>query len=101
MRKGIGVSPGVAIGTAYCIHEIYVNPDTRRLEKAEVLAELDRYDQARDKAASDLSALYPKVATQVGPQEAAIFRAHEAILRDPSFQAKIRTWIVDECQSAQ
>jgi phosphotransferase system enzyme I (PtsI) len=101
MRKGIGVSPGVAIGTAYCIHEIYVNPDTRRLEKAEVLAELERYDQARDKAASDLSALYHKVATQVGAQEAAIFLAHEAILRDPSFQAKIRTWIVDECQSAQ
>jgi phosphotransferase system enzyme I (PtsI) len=101
MRKGIGVSPGVAIGTAYCIHEIYVNPETRRIEKAEVLAELERYDQARDKAAADLNALYQKVATQVGLQEAAIFRAHEAILHDPSFQAKVRTWIVDECQSAQ
>ena len=101
MRKGIGVSPGVAIGTAYCIHEIFVNPDTRRIEKAEVLAELARYDQARDKAAADLNALFQKVATQVGPQEAAIFRAHEAILHDPSFNAKIRTWIVEECQTAQ
>ncbi len=101
MRKGIGVSPGVAIGTAYCIHEIYVNPETRRIEKAEVLGELERYDQARDRVAIDLNALYQKVATQVGPQEAAIFRTHEAILRDPSFQSKIRVWIVDEQHSAQ
>ena len=101
MRKGIGVSPGVAVGTAYCIHEIYVNPETRRLEKNEALAELERYDQAREKAAADLNALYHKVASQVGPTEAAIFRAHESILHDPAFTAKIRGWIVDECQSAQ
>lgn len=45
--------------------------------------------------------LYQKVASQVGPAEAAIFHAHESILHDPAFTAKIRTWIVDECQSAQ
>jgi phosphotransferase system enzyme I (PtsI) len=101
MRKGIGVSPGVAVGTAYCIHEIYVNPETRRLEQSETLAELERYDQAREKTAADLHALYTKVASQVGPAEAAIFRTHEAILHDPAFTAKIRGWIVDDCQSAQ
>jgi phosphoenolpyruvate-protein phosphotransferase (PTS system enzyme I) len=101
MRKGIGVSPGVAVGTAYCIHEIFVNPDTRQLEESEVRSELGRYDQAREKTAADLNALYQKVASQVGPDEAAIFRAHESILHDPAFTAKIRTWIVNERQSAQ
>jgi phosphotransferase system enzyme I (PtsI) len=101
MRKGIGVSPGVAVGTAYCIHEIYVNPDTKRLEQSEALAELDRYDQAREKTAADLRALYQKVASQVGETEAAIFHAHESILHDPAFTAKIRTWIVNERSSAQ
>jgi len=91
----------VAVGTAYCIHEIYVNPDTKRLEKSEALAELDRYDQARAKTAADLNALYQKVASQVGQDEAAIFHAHESILRDPAFTAKIRAWIVDELLSAQ
>jgi phosphotransferase system enzyme I (PtsI) len=100
MHKGIGVSPGVAVGTAYCIHEIYVNPDTKRLGQTEALAELDRYDLARDKTAADLHALYQKVASQVGPDEAAIFRTHESILHDPAFTAKIRAWIVDEGQSA-
>ena len=101
MRKGIGVSPGVAVGTAYCIHEIYVNPDTQRLEPSEVCSELERYDAARERTAADLHALYQKVASQVGPDEAAIFRTHESILHDPAFTAKIRTWIVDDRQSAQ
>lgn len=101
MRKGIGVSPGVAVGTAYCIHEIFVDPDTRRLEQAEVRAELDRFDQARDKTAADLHALYQKVASQVGPEEAAIFRAHESILHDPAFTAKVRGWIAGQQQNAQ
>ncbi|HEX4144378.1 MAG TPA: phosphoenolpyruvate--protein phosphotransferase [Pirellulales bacterium] len=100
MRKGIGVSPGVAVGTAYCINEIFVSPDARRLDEGEALAELARFDAARTKTAGDLHALYQKVATQVGPQEAAIFRAHESILLDPTFTTKVRTWIVDERATA-
>jgi phosphoenolpyruvate-protein phosphotransferase (PTS system enzyme I) len=100
MRKGIGVSPGVAVGTAYCINEIFVNLDNKRLADGEVHAELARFDTARTKTAADLHALYQKVATQVGPQEAAIFRVHESILLDPTFTAKIRTWIVDDRDTA-
>jgi len=100
MRKGIGVSPGVVVGTAYCINEIFVNPATRRLEAEEVMPELAHYERARDAAAADLHSLHAKVASQVGPEEAAIFQAHEAILRDPSFTKKIRSWIVDQHQSA-
>ncbi len=100
MRKGIGVSPGVVVGTAYCINEIFVNPATRQLEAEEVMPELAHYERARDAAADDLHSLYSKVASQVGPAEAAIFQAHEAILRDPSFTKKIRSWIVDQHQSA-
>ena len=53
MRKGIPVSPGVAVGTAYCIHEIFVNPDTKRLEDNEITAELAAYETARDEAAAE------------------------------------------------
>ena len=101
MRKGIGVSPGVAVGSAYCIHQIFVDPHTRHLEKEDVLAELARFDAARDKTAADLHALYAKVASQVGTEEAAVFRVHESILHDPTFTAKIRTWVVEEQQTAQ
>jgi phosphotransferase system enzyme I (PtsI) len=100
MRKGIAVSPGVAVGTAYCISEIFVNPDTKRLEDNEVTAELARYETARDKAAADLKALQTKVSSQVGREEAAIFGVHESILRDVVFTNRIRGWIVTDRMTA-
>lgn len=96
MRKGIAVSPGVAIGTAYVIHEIFVNPDTKRLEDSEITAELARYETARDRSTADLRALEKKVDAQVGHEEASIFAIHQSILRDAAFTRKIRGWIVDE-----
>ncbi|MCE9545166.1 MAG: phosphoenolpyruvate--protein phosphotransferase [Planctomycetia bacterium] len=101
MRKGIGVSPGVAVGSAYCIHEIFLNPETRELEPSEVLAELGRYELARDQTAADLRALKAKVSSQVGEAEASIFGVHESILYDPAFESKLRQWIVDRHQTAQ
>ena len=101
MRKGIAVSPGVVVGTAYVIHEIFVNPETKRLEDKEVTAELAAYETAREHAAADLRALQTKVESQVGHDEAAIFAVHEAILRDADFTVKIRDWIVNERMTAQ
>jgi phosphotransferase system enzyme I (PtsI) len=101
MRKGIAVSPGVAVGTAYCISEIFVNPDSKKLADQEVTAELARYETARDKTAADLHAMQVKVESQVGKAEAAIFAVHESILRDAAFTNKIRSWIVEERLSAQ
>ena len=101
MRKGIAVSPGVAAGKALCIHEIYVDPDTKRLEDQEVTAELARYETARDRTAADLQALQKKVAAQVGREEAAIFAAHESILRDVAFTNKLRAWITQDRQTAE
>lgn len=100
MRRGIAVSPGVTIGTAYVIHQIFVNPDTKRLEDSEITAELANYETARDKAGADLRALERKVEAQVGHEEASIFAVHQSILRDAAFTNKIRNWIVDERMNA-
>ena len=101
MRKGIAVSPGVAVGSAYCIHEIFIGLTGQNLAESEVVAELERYEQALEKTSVDLRALYQKVATQVGRHEAAIFQTHESILHDPAFTAKVRDFIVSERQTAQ
>lgn len=95
MRKGIAVSPGVAVGTAYCIHEIFVNPETHRLEASSVTAELGRWEDALEKTADDLRALETKVAAQIGRNEADIFAVHQSILRDASFTNKVRDAIVN------
>jgi phosphotransferase system enzyme I (PtsI) len=103
MRKGIAVSPGVAVGTAYCIDEVYVAPGKRHIAEGEVAEELSRYDRALEATARDLAALQEKVARQVGPTEAAIFAAHANILRDTAFTHRVRQWIATErlsCQAA-
>ena len=100
MRRGIPVSPGVAIGTAYVIHEIFVNPNTKRLEESEITAELAGYETARDQTTIDLRGLEKKVAVQVGRDAANIFAIHQQILRDGAFTNKIRGWIVDERMTA-
>lgn len=96
MRRGIAVSPGVAVGTAYCLSDIFVRPDHKRLADREISAELARYETACDRTAVDLRALRRKVEHQVGKNEAAIFAAHEAILRDTAFRNKIRNAIIED-----
>lgn len=100
LRGGSAVSPGVAVGRAYCIRDIFIGDESRPLDDAAALRELDRYDAARERTAADLKAVYKKVLDQLGEQQASIFLAHEAILHDPAFTAKVRTWIVDSKQSA-
>lgn len=89
------------MGTAYCIHEIFVNPDTKRLADQEVTAELAKYEAARDKVSRELSHLQRKVEKQVGADEAAIFQTHRSILRDAAFTKKVRNWIVNDRLQAQ
>ncbi|MBM3998066.1 MAG: phosphoenolpyruvate--protein phosphotransferase [Planctomycetes bacterium] len=100
MRKGIPVSPGVAIGTAYCIHAIFVNPEKGSVAEGEVASELARYEAARERTAADLLALQDKVAMQVGEREAAIFAMHASILGDSAFTHRIRSWIAHDRMTA-
>lgn len=100
MFKGIAVSPGVSIGTAYCIHEVFVDPGRNLLEPQEVPAELARFENARKKSIIDVRGLQKKVATQVGQDAAAIFAVHESILQDPALVGKVRGWISDHKMSA-
>jgi len=101
MRKGIAVSPGIAVGSAYCIDEVFVCPGGQQLNDEEISAELAKYDTARDHASRDLVALEKKLAEQVGREESAIFAAHRSILCDAAFTTTIPDWIVNERLTAQ
>lgn len=100
MRKGIPVSPGVVVGTAYCIDEIYVAPASEPLRPAEAAAEQMRYEAARHRVAGELRALQEKVRRQVGAEEAAVFAMQESILRDVALTDRVGTWIAEEGMSA-
>ncbi|MCA9133352.1 MAG: phosphoenolpyruvate--protein phosphotransferase [Planctomycetales bacterium] len=101
MRKGIAVSPGVTIGTAYCIHEVFVDPGRGHLQAHEVAGELAKFENARKRSIEDLQLLQKKVEQQVGKEAAAIFAVHESILHDATLVGKVRAWIQDEQLTAQ
>ncbi len=101
MRKGIAVSPGVTIGTAYCIHEVFVDPDRSLLESHEIPAETARFENARKRSIDDVRALHQKVEGQIGKEAAAVFAVHESILRDTTLIGKVHSWIQDDRLTAQ
>lgn len=103
MRKGIAVSPGVTIGIAYCIHEVFVDPDRGLLKTAEIAGEVAKFENARKRSIEDVRALRQKVEKQVGKEAASIFAVHESILQDSTLVGKVQAWIEDErvtCQGA-
>jgi phosphoenolpyruvate-protein phosphotransferase (PTS system enzyme I) len=100
MLKGIAVSPGVAVGTAYCVNQIFLAPLTQREGEHDVQTELARYDAARRHAEEDLLALERELESQLGTDEAAIFKAHHSILCDPALVRNVRAGIVEQNLSA-
>jgi phosphotransferase system enzyme I (PtsI) len=101
MRKGIAVSPGVTIGSAYCIHEVFVDPEKSLLSPHEIAGELAKFENARKRSIAELQVLQSKVQQQVDQQAAAIFSVHISILNDPILLGKIRGWIQEEHLTAQ
>lgn len=100
MPKGLAVSPGVSIGVAYCIEQIFVNPNRKALAPDEVTPELARFSDACQRVAEDLERLQHKVAAQVSVETAAVFSFHQTLLNDPEFQAQVRNQIVHEFKPA-
>jgi phosphotransferase system enzyme I (PtsI) len=101
MNKGIAISPGIAVGSAYCIEAIYVNPDSKRLSESQVPAELARLDAAIEAVAGDLRKLRARVDFQLGKQAADVFAVHESILRDPAMAGRLREAVRREQISSQ
>ena len=101
MRRGIAVAPGIAIGTAYCIHEVFVNPERPHIKPDEIGSELAIFESARQKSLDEVRGLQAKVLRQIGKPAAAIFAVHESILNDASFIHRVRQSISDELCTSQ
>src|SRR5260370_40049565 len=94
MRKGVPVSPGVAVARAYCVDLVLAGRERQYLDAAALSDEVTRLDNACAAAAQELEAIAARVSQQVGEDEAAIFRAHRLLLRDPSLIAKVKSAIL-------
>jgi phosphotransferase system enzyme I (PtsI) len=93
MKRGIPISPGVAVAQAYCIDTALPRREGFHLDAAALSGEVARFEQACAEVARELEAIVERVSRQIGPDEAGIFHAHRMLLRDPSLIAKVKATI--------
>jgi phosphoenolpyruvate-protein phosphotransferase len=85
---GIAASPGIALGPAF-VHRP-TDLAIPRQPADDPAAEWSRYQAAVAEARQALAGLRQKAVAEVGEAEAAIFDAHQMILRDPDLEDELR-----------
>jgi phosphoenolpyruvate-protein phosphotransferase len=91
MRKGVPVSPGVAVAPAYLLGVVSRKP--LHVDDGAIGTEIHRLEQACVAAGHELDVLVARVDSQIGDEEAAIFRAHRTLLRDPALLSQVKSHI--------
>jgi phosphotransferase system enzyme I (PtsI) len=81
--KGIGVSPGFAVGKAFVRHSddpFVVAP--RNIPDTEVSREIARFEDALTRTRAEILGIRKKILNQIGRESSDIFNAHLMILED-------------------
>ncbi|MBX5449844.1 phosphoenolpyruvate--protein phosphotransferase [Thermogemmatispora sp.] len=86
--RGIAASPGIAIGPVYRYEPTLVRVEAETCQ--DVSAELARLETALAEARQELRLLAEQASKSVGPNEAAIFSAHEVFLQDPELLQQVQ-----------
>jgi phosphoenolpyruvate-protein phosphotransferase (PTS system enzyme I) len=93
MRKGIPVSPGIAVARAYCVEHALSWDEPHHLEPAAVSGEITRFEEACNAAVHEINETIARVSHEIGDDEAAIFRAHRLLLRDNTLVNRVKNAI--------
>ena len=96
IRKGIAVSPGMAIAPAIVLDSEEFRIPRRNIDAGEVEEELSRFQGAVDRAKEEIRELRQRVASDVGEQLGAIFDVQDALLTDPRLDQEIRELVERE-----
>ena len=87
--KGIGVSPGIAIGRAVIVEKRIASVYRVPIRDEEVAGEVTRFLESLEKTQAELLELKQKVSRSMGDEYASIFEAHAMIVSDASFADKV------------
>src|SRR5438874_6659023 len=99
--KGIGVSPGIAIGRAVIIERREASVFRVPIREEDVTPEVNRFLEALDQTRDELQELKQKVSRSMGDEYASIFEAHAMMVSDPSFADKVVQKIESEQVNAE
>ncbi len=97
--EGKSVFGGVAMGRL----SIYKKNDqlVKRIKVTDTDAEIQRYNEATEKAKQQLAALYEKASKEVGESSAAIFEVHQMMLDDLDYQESVVNMIQTQNVNAE
>jgi phosphotransferase system enzyme I (PtsI) len=99
--KGIGVSPGIAIGRAVIIERREAAVYRVPIREEEVESEITRFNESLEKTRVQLHDLAQRVSRSMGDEYASIFQAHAMMVSDPSFADKVLQKIESEQVNAE
>src|SRR5256885_15213730 len=100
-HKGIGVSPGIAIGRAVIVEKRIASVYRVPIREEEVAGEVTRFLESLEKTQAELLELKQKVSRSMGDEYASIFEAHAMIVSDASFADKVVQKIESEQVNAE
>jgi phosphotransferase system enzyme I (PtsI) len=99
--RGIGVSPGIAIGRALVIEARRPRAKREVLEPTRVPAEVVRLRKALDDARHQILEVQGRIAKEVGAQYGRIFDAHLLILEDRLLAEEAIAYLQSHCVNAE
>jgi phosphotransferase system enzyme I (PtsI) len=101
IKRGIAVSPGVAIGPALVLDTEGVRIPRRFIEKKLRKSEIDRLNVALGAAEADAIEQQDAISQKLGKQYGAIFAAHAFLIKDPELRKEIEGSIREHNFSAE
>ncbi len=99
--KGIGASPGVAVGHAFILDRKRVRTPKLRLAEAEVEPERMRLRTALDLSDRQLTELKEQISRSEGHDHSLILEAHRLMLHDPMLVDEVDKLIVEDRINAE
>jgi phosphotransferase system enzyme I (PtsI) len=101
IKKGIGVSPGIVIGTAIVLEAEDLLIPERHVSPGAVDAEAARFETAIVQSQGDLGILRDEVRTQHGKEIGGIFDFHLGVLKDKTLLTQVLKEIRDHQATAE
>src|SRR6516165_7723713 len=101
IKRGIPVSPGMAIGPALVLDTEGFRIPHRCVKRELILGELERLGKALRASAADARSNQQAVSAKLGQQYGAIFGAHALLVEDESLARELESLIRQQSYSAE
>lgn len=99
--EGIGICPGIAIGTAFLVDDPRGRIIRVRLRESDIEREIARFRSAVEVAQEQLAAVYQRLREALGEEQAYILEAHVLLLQDQTIGRQVEQFIRDNRANAE